>query len=124
MRLVRLARALALPALTAVLMLGPLAQPSTAETSFSGSCTYETSAQFWPPQKLTPAPSGFYSPSTGHCKGTLDGAPFDGPSTLETYANMEQQSSCEVGAGTNMGPTYMTFVTGAGNRAASTATAT
>jgi hypothetical protein len=117
MRVWRLSRALALPTLLSVLMLGLLAQPSAAETTWSGTCKYDSKADFWPPQKVTFEPSGYYTYGTGHCKGTLNGQPFDGASTYEAYGDMRQQSSCEVGTGQNLGPGYMTFDTGAARAA-------
>ena len=50
MRPVRLVRAIVLATLPSVLLLGALAQPSAAENSFSGTCTFENWVDFWPRQ--------------------------------------------------------------------------
>jgi hypothetical protein len=107
-----------------VLAFGLLASPAPAVTTWSGSCTYEGWSQFWPYRKWVPEPAGYYYQGKGPCKGTLNGAPFDGQGTIDLYANMKQPMGCSAGGSTYGGPVYMTFLTGAGNRAPVSATTT
>src|SRR5436190_9677284 len=103
---------------------GLLAQPSAAVTTWSGSCTYRGWNQFWPGRTWVPQPSGYHWVAQGPCKGTLNGAPFDGQGTIDLYADMKQPMGCAVGGSTYGGPMYMTFLTGAGKSAGSPGAAT
>jgi hypothetical protein len=98
-------------AVLTAMMLGVFAQPGMAYTSFEGTCTYRGWSEFWPHRRWVPEPSGYHWRATGHCKGTLNGRPFDGPSTMDNWANMKQPMGCVVGGSRYGGPAYMTFIT-------------
>jgi hypothetical protein len=108
-------RALLLTALLGTVALGVLAQPSVAMTTFSGSCESRTLVHNFGGTKLVPTGGGFTYHGLGHCKGTLNGAPFDGPVQLDIYANMSSVQSCPTGYATDAGPLYYTFLTGGSN---------
>jgi hypothetical protein len=116
-------RAFVLPVLLGALMLGPLAQPSVAENSWSGSCAFDNYTDFWPAHTMVPEPSGYYAHGTGHCKGKLNGKPFDGTAEIQAWANMHTDMSCTVGLGPNAGPAYLIFKTGAARAAGSSGAA-
>jgi hypothetical protein len=105
-------RALLLAALLGSVALGILAQPSAAMTTFSGSCESRTWVSNFPGRTVLPIPSGYAYHGTGHCKGTLNGAPFDGPVQMDLHADMKTLMSCEFGYSTDGGPLYYTFLTG------------
>jgi hypothetical protein len=104
-------RAVAVLTVMGALAVGLLADSASAETTWSGVCTYSGYAQFWPYRKWTPQPSGYYTKGTGPCDGVLNGQPFHGTGTLEVYANMKQPMSCAIGGSTYGGPTYLIFLT-------------
>src|SRR5947207_8142801 len=107
--------ALLLAALLGAVAFGLLAQPSAAMTSFEGSCESRAFVENFPGRTFVPVPSGYAFHTVGHCKGTLDGAPFDGPVKMDLYADMKTLMSCEFGYSTDGGPIYYTFLTGGSN---------
>jgi hypothetical protein len=96
----------------AALILGVLAAPGAAMTTFAGSCSWNGISEIYPKAQIVPVPSGYKTSGQGNCKGTLDDAPFDGPVKIDVYADMHTPMSCAGGYSTQGGPFYITFITG------------
>jgi hypothetical protein len=119
----RVVRAVIVSMLLGALAFCLAADTASAETSFSGSCTFTGWSQFWPKRRLVPVPSGYHYQGQGTCDGTLNGKAFKGPASVDNYADMKQPMGCVVGGSTYGGPLYITFDTGAASKS-STATKT
>jgi hypothetical protein len=93
-----------------LLTFGLLAQESAAMTTYSGDCSFKGITHAFPGAHWIPVPGGYEQEASGHCTGTLDGSPFDGPISMHMRADMHAPMSCAGGYWLEGGPLYITFL--------------
>jgi hypothetical protein len=94
----------------ALLASGALAQESAAMTTYAGDCSFKGMTHAFPGAHWLPVPGYYIQDGSGHCKGTLDGKPFDGAISFYTKVNMDAPMSCAGGYWLGGGPLYITFL--------------
>jgi hypothetical protein len=100
-------RKLMLTGALSALLLGASATSASADT-WSGDCTFHGTSRFLNPYTVVPAYRNYQGRGTGTCKGTLNGAAFQGPASVYMDGRMNAPMSCESGLGLNV-PTTVTF---------------